>query len=350
MHKEHYCQLRSTAKSVVSVGADELSSPEERIFPTGAAALSVAGAVTSTADAAPPSAPVIGSDPMTILVLPTHPPIVVPLCILQSARLLTADQPMPAHSVIVSGRGEIQFRTESPEEISRSKAAVEQAAAAAASAAEQSEPALESRGSTPRGREEEEEALDLSSKASDATQDEAHETSAKREATASGAPASGAPLTGGSLRIRQELAAMQTSPALPFLPPKVFAELEALGMCLGVPSGHDMSSNPAQWLAMLENAVIQASGGGVGGGGLLAGAASVSSILSRLQSQEVPNRRSNAICCEECNITFRRMESYVVHKQHYCAARHKDSADGVPTPAQVGKLFIEKKNKSAANL
>lgn len=66
-------------------------------------------------------------------------------------------------------------------------------------------------------------------------------------------------------------------------------------MCLGVPSGHEMSSNPAQWLAMLENAVLQA------------------------------QRPSSAIPCEECSITFRRMESYLVHKQYYCAARHNAS-------------------------
>ena len=36
-------------------------------------------------------------------------------------------------------------------------------------------------------------------------------------------------------------------------------------------------------------------------------------------------RPSSAIPCEECSITFRRMESYLVHKQYYCAARHNAS-------------------------
>ena len=169
---------------------------------------------------------------------------------------------MPPHSVIVSPHGEIQFRTDSPEESAKS----------AGNAEENERPARSFRASG------DDEALDLSSKASD--------DPVLLVPDSNGAEASAS----GQIRIREELAHVQsspnpavtlppaaaagggrgggggagaggggggTTPTLPFLPPKVFAELEALGMCLGVPSGHEMSSNPAQWLAMLENAVLQ---------------------------------------------------------------------------------------------
>jgi len=248
VHKQHYCQFRKTPSGSVADGS-----------PTPVPALATEAKIgTGSTDSSAPA-----RSPMTILVLPTHPPIVIPLCILQSARLLTAEQPMPPHSVIVSPHGEIQFRTDSPEESTKS----------AGNPEESERPSRSFRASG------DDEALDLSSKASDDPVLQAPDLNGA-EASAS-----------GQIRIREELAHVQsspnpvvaptppttgaggagsrgggaggagggggTTPTLPFLPPKVFAELEALGMCLGVPSGHEMSSNPAQWLAMLENAVLQ---------------------------------------------------------------------------------------------
>jgi hypothetical protein len=140
----------------------------------------------------------------------------------------------------------------------------------------------------------------------------------------------------------------QQQPALPFLPPKVFAELEALGMCLGVPSGHDMTSNPAQWLAMLENAVLQAS----------FKAPTTAPVVPSSNKTDLihqAQRPSSAIPCEECNISFRRMESYLVHKQYYCAARHQTqpgqpSNKELPAPAveQVNGIPVEETAAAAA--
>ncbi|XP_046449683.1 zinc finger protein ush-like isoform X4 [Daphnia pulex] len=328
VHKQHYCQSR---KSSLSAG-----SPVpvlEKTLPSAEAAGRVQNA---------------GGSPMTILMLPTHPPIVIPLCILQSARILTADQPMPPHSVIVSPHGDIQFRADSPEDPRSTVSSVVVTPAASTapttpatvsaapapvipaisvtpvpSAPPPAEPpaAANSNSTIPP-----EMALDLSSKASESEPAATTEASSK-ESTSSA--------TGG-IRIREELAHVNQSspdanasqqpqnPALPFLPPKVFAELEALGMCLGVPSGHDMTSNPAQWLAMLENAVLQA------------------------------QRPSSAIPCEECNISFRRMESYLVHKQYYCAARHQTQSgqpgnkELPPAPAAAEQVNGNQAEETAA--
>ncbi|KAI9563178.1 hypothetical protein GHT06_010636 [Daphnia sinensis] len=273
VHKQHYCQSRKMAGANLPAG-----SPVPSLEKSIPAAETLAGRAQNA-----------GGGPMTILMLPTHPPIVIPLCILQSARLLTADQPMPPHSVIVSPHGDIQFRADSPEEprSTASSAVVTPAASTTpaavasvpamtvapsapvspvppATSAQPAEPPLTANATTVPP----ETALDLSSKTSDS--DPAAMESFKKEPVTKESVAN-SNATGG-IRIREELAHVnqsspdnpsqqqpQQQPALPFLPPKVFAELEALGMCLGVPSGHDMTSNPAQWLAMLENAVLQAS-------------------------------------------------------------------------------------------
>ena len=337
VHKQHYCQSRKPG--VVPAGspvpAVEKPAPIE------------ANRVRQSNSASPAA----NGTQMTILVLPTHPPIVIPINILQSARLLTAEQPIPQQAVIVSPLGDVQFQAE-PREESKSQTAPAPSVAPPASSASTpptpvpttpaapiraqqtsplatqppvalstspsvnaapvvpATPAAESRSNA-------DTALDLSAKApeQDATE---------------------APKEVGSIRIREELAHVNPhevqqpahQPALPFLPPKVFAELEALGMCLGVPSGHEMTSNPAQWLAMLENAVLQAS---------LNPAASVA-LLSPANKADVMGatpRPSSAIPCEECNISFRRMESYLVHKQYYCAARHQapPAKEVPPSPA-----------------
>lgn len=293
---------------------------------------------------------------MTILMLPTHPPIVIPLCILQSARLLTADQPMPPHSVIVSPHGDIQFRADSPEEprSTASSAVVTPAASTTPAAvlasvpvvtvapsapvtpvppATSAPPATEPPPTANSATVPPETALDLSSKTSE-SDPATVESSRKEPLTKESVANSNA--TGG-IRIREELAhvnqsspdnaSQQQQPALPFLPPKVFAELEALGMCLGVPSGHDMTSNPAQWLAMLENAVLQAS---------FKAPPTVPVVPSSNKTDLIQQaqRPSSAIPCEECNISFRRMESYLVHKQYYCAARHQQpGSKELPAPA-----------------
>ncbi len=285
VHKQHYCQFRQPNSSAGL--SDEAASSKNETGNTR---------VTEEVEAVASR-----SAPMTILVLPTHPPIVVPLCILQSARLLTAEQPMPPHSVIVSAHGEVQFRSETPEDKAPTEVPNEtdiKATSPDNTAATRSH----------------DEALDLSSKTSDATTDDAiNEAEVKKSSPLTVIP--------GNIRVREKMTHTQTSsesnapPILPFLPPKVFAELEALGSCLGVPSMHEMASNPAQWLVMLENAVLQASSSS-------AFSQVSAGILSRnlANTQQKPN---NSIPCEECNITFRRMESYLVHKQHYCAARHQ---------------------------
>jgi hypothetical protein len=304
---------------------------------------------------------------MTILMLPTHPPIVIPLCVLQSALLLTADQPMPPHSVIVSPHGEIQFRADSPEDprSNVSSAVVTPAASTAPttpatvpaaasvvpaasvtpvpSAPPPAEPPVAANSNIPP-----EMALDLSSKAT-----ESESTAAATEAKESTASST------GSIRIREELAHVTQfspdnsnpgqphNPALPFLTPKVFAELEALGMCLGVPSGHDMTSNPAQWLAMLENAVLQAS--------FKVPPTTVPVVPSSNKTDLIhqAQRPSSAIPCEECNISFRRMESYLVHKQYYCAARHQTqpgqpSNKELPPPPVVEQVNGNQADETAA--
>lgn len=251
--------------------------------------------------------------PMTILVLPTHPPIVVPLCILQSARLLTAEQPMPSRSIIVSPHGDIQFRTDSPEQ--RPTGSTRPVTPPPAPAPLEAPAPTAAPATTPAR---DDQALDLSSKTSEMEEDSTPPASVE--------PVPSASVT-GTIRIREELAHVNNqspvvasgptaasgtaNPALPFLPPKVFAELEALGMCLGVPSGHDMSGNPAQWLAMLENAVLQASSLAPGAPGSSAAVKPGSNLVKARQAQ----RPSSTIPCEECNISFRRMESYLVHKQ-----------------------------------
>ena len=316
VHKQHYCQSRKTSAGNISAGSP---------LPVLEKALSAGDSNAGRNQSA-------GTGPMTILMLPTHPPIVIPLCILQSARLLTADQPMPPHSVIVSPHGDIQFRADSPEE--PRMASVPAATPAITPAppppavtpvvtpappvpavpappvtpvppAPAEPPSVAADPTVPP-----EMALDLSSKAPEPPEPAVTES----KETAS---------TTGAIRIREELAHVNeanpenpSGPALPFLPPKVFAELEALGMCLGVPSGHDMTSNPAQWLAMLENAVLQAS---------FKAPPSTTTVLSPSNQTDLihqAQRPSSAIPCEECNISFRRMESYLVHKQYYCAARH----------------------------
>ncbi|XP_045032757.1 zinc finger protein ush isoform X5 [Daphnia magna] len=316
VHKQHYCQSRKVAGANLPAGSPVPSL--DKSIPAGE---SLAGRAQNA-----------GGGPMTILMLPTHPPIVIPLCILQSARLLTADQPMPPHSVIVSPHGDIQFRADSPEEprSTASSAVVTPAASTTPAAVLASVPVVTVAPSAPvtpvppatsvppaeppltanSATVPPETALDLSSKTSES--DPATAESSRKEPLTKESVANSNAI--GGIRIREELAhvnqsspdnaSQQQQPALPFLPPKVFAELEALGMCLGVPSGHDMTSNPAQWLAMLENAVLQA------------------------------QRPSSAIPCEECNISFRRMESYLVHKQYYCAARHQQpGSKELPAPA-----------------
>ena len=183
-----------------------------------------------------------------------------------------------------------------------------------------------------------EQALDLSSKTSevdDTAEDTAEPT--RPQPTSSEEPTP-PPQVSGSIRVREEMGQVtvnQTSPApggannpaLTFLPPKVLAELEALGTCLGVPSGHDMGGNPAQWLAMLENAVLQASS-------LASSQTSPVKPASNIHLKvRQAQRPSSAIPCEECNISFRRMESYLVHKQYYCAARHQPTGSGGKDPA-----------------
>lgn len=321
VHKQHYCQSRKPV-------------------PPGSPGPAIEKPVPLESQRAPHSPASNGSNAgqMTILVLPTQPPIVIPFNILQSARLLTAEQPIPHQAVIVSPLGEIQFRSESPEETKPAPAAAPPGPSASfapapilaattpiapvraqtspqpTAAASTVTPALSSNTpvpapATPEARAAPETALDLSARASD------------QEAPSSDTPSKE---VAGSIRIREELAHVNPShgdvqhqqPALPFLPPKVFAELEALGMCLGVPSGHDMTSNPAQWLAMLENAVLQASLNPAASAALL-------SPANKPDALGQTPRPGSAIPCEECNITFRRMESYLVHKQYYCAARHQ---------------------------
>ena len=303
VHKQHYCQFRKGNPAPVSSdGSQDLS---ESVTKRVASGEEISARAAS----------------MTILVLPTNPPIVVPLCILQSAKLLTADQPMPPHSVIVSSHGEVQFKADGPEERVAPEPAKQEDEAKSARQAPTAKNCAKN----------EDQVLDLSSKTSDAGS----------EAIANGTEANKpSVISTGSIRIREELAHIQSSPesgptaALPFLPPKVFAELEALGSCLGVPSGHEMASNPAQWLAMLENAVLQASSSS-------AFSQVSAGILSRnlLQAQ----KSNNSIPCEECNITFRRMESYLVHKQHYCAARHqtKEASSTPPGTSDVANGGVD---------
>ena len=406
VHKQHYCQSRKTsvAGSLPAVSpVPILEKPPVGDVPLPLRANPGAGS----------------GGPMTILMLPTHPPIVIPLCILQSARLLTADQPMPPHSVIVSPHGDIQFRTDSPEEprpvvptsvqsatstvsssvttnTTTSTPAVPPASPAAvpaipstpatpvpAATVSAANPPVEPSNVASPAHIPPETALDLSSKAPEPEEPTSAEVSVKEPSnrgesnaemtikdtqpkensskdSTTGSSSSGSG-TGG-IRIREELAhvnqnspdhpsqqqqqqqqhqlnqhGQQLNPALPFLPPKVFAELEALGMCLGVPSGHDMTSNPAQWLAMLENAVLQASFHKTPPTTTTTTTTS-SALLSPSNQTDLINqaqRPSSAIPCEECNISFRRMESYLVHKQYYCAARHQPAAGSkelVPPP------------------
>lgn len=354
VHKQHYCQSRKTSIS----GTLSTGSP-----------VPVLEKLHSAGDVNSGRSQNAGSGPMTILMLPTHPPIVIPLCILQSARLLTADQPMPPHSVIVSPHGDIQFRADSPEEprpvvpVAALTPAVPPVTtpapvtaiptapvapvtpappvapvtpiSAAPTAGTAAGPPVAEGSNLANSTVPPEMALDLSSKASEPEL-------GTTEAAASKEPASTNSNTTGGIRIREELAHVnqaspenpsQQQPALPFLPPKVFAELEALGMCLGVPSGHDMTSNPAQWLAMLENAVLQAS---------FKAPPTILSPSNKTDLIHQAQRPSSAIPCEECNISFRRMESYLVHKQYYCAARHQQPGQPankeLPVPPAVEQV------------
>ena len=329
VHKQHYCQSRKPPQAAPAT----LTTPAPPPPPLPASP-------QPPAESTPPGGP------MTILVLPTHPPIVVPLCILQSARLLTADQPMPPNSVIVSPHGDVQLPPPSlPPPVVTAPTAVAENKPPPTAKANHKRPAPPPPPEVPPppSKRKDDEALDLSAKISD------HEDSQPEDIAP---PMS---TSAGSIRIREETQQQQQQPqhsppavsaaataaaaALPFLPPKVFAELEALGMCLGVPSAHDMSSNPAQWLAMLESAVLQAtSANNSSSPPSLSNPALLLSTLLQQNKQPPPpppqteppppqqqqqNRPSSAIPCEECNISFRRMESYLVHKQYYCAARHQ---------------------------
>lgn len=319
VHKQHYCQSRKAA--AVPPGSP-VPAPVEKSNP-----------IEAKPQPANSASPAANGAQMTILVLPTHPPIVIPINILQAARLLSAEQPIPQQAVIVSPLGDVQFQSESREE---SKPQVSQAPSVATPPA----PIVRTQPTPPTAAQPPVGAASLpaspavgapvapvASAAAATPPTEARsgtDTALDLSAKGPEQEAAEAPKEVGSIRIREELAhvsphdaqPVHAQPALPFLPPKVFAELEALGMCLGVPSGHEMTSNPAQWLAMLENAVLQASLNPAASAALL-------SPANKPDALGPAPRPSSAIPCEECNISFRRMESYLVHKQYYCAARHQ---------------------------
>ena len=378
VHKQHYCQSRKPQVSAPVPPPPLTSSPPPPPTQTQAEKSLAMGAASDSDRSS------AAGGPMTILVLPTHPPIVVPLCILQSARLLTADQPMPLNSVIVSPHGDVQLPPPPPTPSSSSAVAAEKRSQEPIKTVVAEKRKLQETTTAPaplpppppppvaaKNKRRDDEALDLSSKISD------HEDSQPEDASGPPQPKT----KSGSIRVREETqqqsspisvlvapsaAAAAAAAALPFLPPKVFAELEALGMCLGVPSAHDMQANPAQWLAMLESAVLQASNSdrSLGINSSSSSASNPALLLTALlqQQQQLQQQQSNnnkqqpppqpqqqaaelaavqqqrpgsAIPCEECNISFRRMESYLVHKQYYCAARHQPQQQPQGTTAST---------------